>query len=292
MRKIVPLISLSQVDNYINNGVDAVIMGTYFSGVRQPEVYDIAEILEVNEKINVIVNFNRFYFEPEMSQVRHELKALYEGGIDSVICGDFGVLQVIHEMDLDMKVIFSTDTTMTNIEEISILLENGVSEVVVGRELTLEERLNIAKGISKPLGMNFFGYQLMAFSRRKHLSQYKSLVDAPIDTQGINFLKESKRDELYMILEDTYGSHTFAPGVFSAIHATKEIKDSGYTSLYFEVLGMDIEDVLFVVRSLDIVTDYVEFEKIVQDTLEQPLTSGLLYKETEMHKEIVKRDVK
>ena len=41
MRKVVPLISMNQVDNYIKNGVDAVIMGTYFSGTRQPEVYDI-----------------------------------------------------------------------------------------------------------------------------------------------------------------------------------------------------------------------------------------------------------
>jgi U32 family peptidase len=292
MRKIVPLISMNQVDNYIKNGVDAVIMGTYFSGTRQPEVFDIEEMLEVNEKIDVIANFNRFYFEPEMSQVAHEIKALYEGGIDWVICGDFGILQVIHELNLDMNVIFSTDTTMTNIEEISILLENGASEVVVGRELTLEERLALAKGIKKPLGMSFFGYQLMSFSRRKHLTQYKELVDAPIDTLGINYIKESNRDDFYMIIEDTYGSHTFAPGVFSAIHAAKEIKDAGYTSLYFEVLGMDIEDVLFVVRSLDIVEDFVEFENIVKETLDQDLTHGLLYKETEMHKELLKRDVK
>ena len=292
MRKVVPLISMNQVENYIKNGVDAVIMGTYFSGTRQPEVYDIEEILEVNEKIEVIANFNRFYFEPEMSQVAHELKALYEGGVDHVICGDFGVLQVIHELDLDMKVIFSTDTTMTNIEEISILLDNGASEVVVGRELTMEERLDIARGVNKPLGMSFFGQQLMSFSRRKHLTQYKEMVDAPIDTLGINYIKESNRDDLYMIIEDTYGTHTFAPGVFSAIHATNDIKEAGYTSLYFEVLGMNIEDVLFVVRSLDIVDDFVEFEGIVSATLEEELNHGLLYKETEMHKELLKRDVK
>ena len=291
MKKIVPLINLNQVDNYISNGVDAVVMGTYFGATRIPEVYDLEEMMEVNEKIPVVASYNRFYFEHELEQLKHELKALHEGGVDRVLCGDFGVLQTIYELDLDFYVIFSTDTTMTNVEEISILLENGASEVMVGRELTLDKQIHIAKSIKKPIATNFFGHQLMSFSRRKHLSQYKDLRNINMDPKAIHYLKESNREDMYMVFEDTYGTHTFAPGIFSAVHVYPQLKESGFKTIFFDVFGLDIEDVLFVVRTLDLIEDYDEFETIISETMGKPLNHGLLYEETEKHKEVVKKEV-
>ena len=177
---------------------------------------------------------------------------------------------------------------MTNVEDISIMLESGAHEAVVGRELTLEERIKIAEIVKKPLGMHFFGPQLMSYSRRKHLDQYKEIANVDLDPREMHYLKEASRDEDYMMYEDTYGTHMYAPGVFSAIHAYPRLVEAGFNTLYFETQGMDVEDVLFVVRSLDLIEDYEAFEEIVRETLEAPINHGLLYRETEAHKKEVK----
>lgn len=281
MEKIVPLVALSQVDNYLSSNVDAVTMGTFFGATRQTSVYSLEEIIEVNQEIPVIACYNRFYFEHEISQLEHELKALYEGGIDRIVCGDFAVLQIIYELDLDFDVTLDTDTTMTNGKEISLMHQAGAKEVVVGRELTLDERLSIAKEVKGDLGMHVFGYQLMSFSRRKHLSQYAALEKIEIDTHEIHWIKETKRDERYMIFEDEYGTHTYAPEIISVLHAFNKIKEAGYKHLYFDVIGLEIEDVLFVIRNLDLVEDYTEFERMIEELWLVELSHGLLYKETE-----------
>lgn len=280
MKKIVPLVSLHEVDNYIQNGVDAVLMGTYFGATRQLQVYSLEEMVEVNEKIPVIACYNRFYFEPEIDQLRHEIKVLYDSGIDYIISTDFAVSELVHELDLDMKVILDTDTTMTNVEDISVMGLSGIDEVVVGRELTLEERLYLGNNTKLPLGMHFFGYQLMSFSRRKHLSQYAKRHEIKMDPEAIHWLKESKRDEKYMTFEDSYGTHIFAPKVMSAIHAYQTIKEAGYRRIFFDVIGLNIEDVLFVVRNLDLFENPQELESMLIETSDFEIGHGLLYQET------------
>lgn len=284
MKKIVPLVSLMEVDNYVSNGVDAVLMGTYFSSTRQVQVYDIEEMVKANEKIEVIALFNRFFFEQELEQAKHELKSMYDNGIEYVLCTDMGIIELIHELDIDMKVIYDTDTTMTNIEDIKFMLENGVHEVVLAREITLEERLDIAKNIQGFLGTHFFGYQLMSTSRRKHLSQYKDLTKIDLNPDAIHFLREKKRDEYYLTIEDQYGTHIYAPKPLTMVHTYPQLKEAGINNIYFEVMGANIDDVLFVVRNLDHIEDYQEFEEILKETSELDLDHGLLYKETEKGK--------
>lgn len=284
MNKIVPLVSLIEVDNYISNGVDSVLMGTLFGSTRQERVYDLEEIIDTNAKIPVIAMYNRFYFEQELEQLKDEIKALHDGGIDHIMCTDMAVIQIVNEEELDLKIIYNTDTTMTNAEDIQLMLDKSVDEVIVSRELTFDERLEISKNVKGNLGMHFFGYQLMSFSRRKHLSQYKDLSGIEIETESINYLKEVNRDDLYMTFEDTYGTHMFAPNVLSMIHLYDQLKASNYKNLYFETININIDDVLFVIRNIDMIEDYKEFEEIVRETSGLELDHGLLYSETDKGK--------
>ncbi|AMC92752.1 hypothetical protein AOC36_01740 [Erysipelothrix larvae] len=283
MRKIVPLVNLNQVENYLSNGVDKVLMGSYFSAARQVEVFTIQEMIEVNEKIPVVGCFNRFYFEHELNQLKHEIKSLVEGGIEEITASDLAVLEIVFELGLDVKVILDTDTTMTNIDDVKTMHDMGADEVVLGRELTLDEIVSISKE-TNVCGMHFFGYQLMSASRRKHLTQYAQYRNVDIRTGQLYWMKEAKRDALYMTLEDHYGTHIYAPDVYSGIHVYQTLKEAGIQTLYFDVMGLEIEDVLFVVRSLDILEDYDQFETILSETCDMVLTHGLLYQETEKGK--------
>lgn len=283
MRKIVPLVSLKELDNYISSGVDAVLMGTFFGATRQTEVFTLDEIIAVNEKIPVIGCFNRFYFEHEISQLRYEIKAMYEGGINEIVGSDLAVMELVHELEIDMGVILDTDTTMTNLSDVKTMHDMGAREVVLGRELTLSEMLDISAQTGY-CGVHFFGYQLTSFSRRKHISQYAKQAKLNLPTDSLYWLKETRRDTKYMTLEDEYGTHIFAPDVYSAVHAYDALNENKIMSVYFDVIGIDIEDILFVVRSVGLVDDGKELESIIETATSLKLTHGLLYQETEKGK--------
>lgn len=281
MRKILALVDLDRVYDYQASGVDAVLMGTKFSATRQLKTYQIAEMAKVNQDIEVIAVFNRFYFEPELDQVLTEMREMRQAGIQSLICTDLAVVQLNKRHQLGFKVTLDTDTTMTNAYDIKIMQEHGVDEVVVGRELTLDERMELAKDCEH-LGMHFFGYQLMSFSRRHHLKSYNEFRGLDLDLTESYWIREAKRDEDYLIFEDAYGTHIYAPGIFSAIHAYPLLKESkAYDALYFEVLELDIDLLLALCKVLDEIDNYEQYEKELTEKYGLLLNYGLLYTSTQ-----------
>lgn len=223
MRKILPLVSLLEVDNYMSNGVDAVLMGTVFSSQAQMTIYDLDEITQTQEKIPVIALFNRDFKQHEKDRLIHEIKALYELNVDSFLIQDEFVLEVLNELDLDIEIIFKHNDTFKK--------HANVDEYV----------LNKIKDVDSPFGIHFFGHQ---------------------------YLKtEVEGEEMPFVLKDEHGFHHFSEGITSIISKYDKIKEKNVKSIYFEPFGSNIDDVLFVVRSLDLMDDYELLEEIVKETI-------------------------
>lgn len=279
MNKIVPLINIDLVQDYKNAGVDAVLMGSVLSSTRQNKTYTLEEMNDVNKEIEVIAIFNRFYFEPEIDNILNEMKILKEYGIKKIICTDLGIVNLNRKYNLGFYIILDTDTTMTNHFDIEVYLNNGVNEVMVGRELTLEERLYLGDKCDS-LGMHGFGYQIMSFSRRNHLSAYKTFTGLDLDTDKTYWLKEQKREDLYMMMEDDYGTHVFAPHIFSIVHCYDQIKNKGYKSIILEPKNIDIDIILNIVKDIDTIDDYQAYENKLRDDYKLDIDTGLLYLKT------------
>lgn len=279
MRKLIPLLAIGLIDDYKTSNVDAVLMGTKLGATRQIQNFTVEEMGRVQKDIPVIAVYNRFYFEQDMEPVLEELQALKEVGVKELICTDLGIVQLNRTHNLGFRVILDTDTTMTNEFDIEIYLNNGVDEVIVGRELTLEERIYLGEN-SHNLGMHGFGYQLMSFSRRPHLSAYKKFRSLDLDTSQTYWIKEEKRDDIYMYIEDDYGTHVFAPNVFSILSVYEEIKNSGYQTIILEPRGLDITMVLDITKALDSKINLETLEENLAKDYNITIDSGLLYKKT------------
>lgn len=234
MRKILPLVALHETDNYLSNGVDAVLMGTNFGSKAQVIVYDLEEMMDTNEKLPVIGLFNRDFKESEQAQLLHEIAALYEGGLDSILITDSHMISVIKNLNLDIKLMYRTEAALTE-EEILNLYQQGADEVILTQVSVvipeLEEKSN--------LGIHFFGKN---FTHTHH-------------------------EDTHFDVADDHGNHHYSHDVYSLIHAYETLKEKGLTTLYFESFGLDIDDVLFVVRSLDLIDDLDAFENLVYDTI-------------------------
>lgn len=248
MKKILPLDRIFEIENYISNGVDAVVMGTYFSAKAQSSIYDLEEIIETNTQIPVIGLFNRDFKASERHQFIHEVKALHEGGINQIILTDDDMIDAVCELDLDLDVIFKIEDETFHQEEIEKLKNKDIKEIWFFSTRPFEDKLSLSSENDLDLGIHFFGNR---FLKTKEVGE-----KAPF------------------VLQDNHGLHHYSNKIESSIHLYDKIKAAGINSLYFETFASNIDDVLFVVRSLDMIDDYEGFEKIVLETTEKEVIQG------------------
>ena len=125
----------------IKHGADAVYIGAPRFGARVAagnSVEDIARLVDYAHKFNakVYVTINTIFDDKELLEVQTLINELYEIHVDALIVQDMGLLK------LDLPPIpLHASTQMDNRtpEKVRFLEENGFRQVVLARELSLDE---------------------------------------------------------------------------------------------------------------------------------------------------------
>lgn len=125
----------------IKHGADAVYIGAPRFGARVAagnSVEDIARLVDYAHKFNakVYVTINTIFDDKELLEVQTLINELYEIHVDALIVQDMGLLK------LDLPPIpLHASTQMDNRtpEKVRFLKENGFRQVVLARELSLDE---------------------------------------------------------------------------------------------------------------------------------------------------------
>ena len=125
----------------INHGADAVYIGGPAFGARvnaSNSVSDIARLVEYAHRYHarIFVTQNTILRDDELEPVRQQIWQLYEAGVDAVIIQDMGLL----EIDLPpIQLHASTQADIRTPEKAVFLQDAGFSQLVLARELTLEQ---------------------------------------------------------------------------------------------------------------------------------------------------------
>lgn len=129
----------------VKHGADAVYMGASSHGARSAASNSIAEVAAAVEfahqfRAKVYVTVNTLIYENELKKVERLISDLYKAGVDALIVQDLGVLR------LDIPPIALHASTQCDIRtpETARFLQNlGFSQLVLPRELTLDEILSL-----------------------------------------------------------------------------------------------------------------------------------------------------
>ncbi len=142
---LAPAGSFAILKGVIEAGADAVYIGGQqfgarayagnFSGEELLEALDFAHLRDRK----VYLTVNTLLKNAELDRLYGYLLPLYEHGLDAVIVQDLGVLSLIRRWFGDLPVHASTQMTVTGTEGVRFLQKQGVSRVVLARELTLDE---------------------------------------------------------------------------------------------------------------------------------------------------------
>ena len=158
----------------VNHGADAVYIGGPSFGARAAasnEIADIARLTEHAHRFNarVFVTLNTILADDELEPARRQIHQLYDAGVDALIIQDMGLL----ELDLPaIQLHASTQCDIRTPEKARFLQDVGLSQIVLARELDLEQIAAIRAATRPETTLEFFvhGALCVAYSGQCYIS--------------------------------------------------------------------------------------------------------------------------
>lgn len=156
----------------VNHGADAVYIGAPKFGARAAagnSLEDIRTLCDYAHQfgVRVYVALNTILKEDELEEAQRLVWSLYEAGTDALIVQDMALMQ----MDLPpVPLHASTQTDNRTVEKVHFLEQAGFTQVVLARELSLDEIRRIASETDVALEVFVHGALCVSFSGQCYLS--------------------------------------------------------------------------------------------------------------------------
>ena len=157
----------------IDHGADAVYIGAPHHGARCAagnSIDDIRRVVDYARRFNVrvYVTLNTLVYDDELQDVRNLVYELYDAGVDALIVQDMALL----EMKLPPIALHaSTQCDISSPGRARFLEQAGFSQLVLARELTLEEIKAVRKATTVPLEAFVHGALCVSYSGNCQASQ-------------------------------------------------------------------------------------------------------------------------
>ena len=157
----------------IKHGADAVYIGAPKYGARAAagnSLDDLRQLAEYAHQFDakVYVTLNTIIYDEELTEVESLVWDLYHIGIDALIVQDMALLTMkLPPIELHA----STQTDNRTPEKVQFLYENGFSQVVLARELSLDEIATIHRACPVPLEAFVHGALCVSYSGQCYASQ-------------------------------------------------------------------------------------------------------------------------
>ena len=159
----------------IDHGADAVYIGAPRFGARASagnSLEDIAELVKYAHLYNVriYVTLNTILKDEELKETERMIWDLYKVGVDALIVQDMG-LTGLNLPPIPLHA--STQMDNRNAEKVKFLAEAGFRQVVLARELSLEQIRKIHEAVPQtPLEVFVHGALCVSYSGQCYVSQH------------------------------------------------------------------------------------------------------------------------
>ncbi len=195
-----------------------------FSNEELKEAVDFCHLYNVKAYVTV----NTLVTDREIPMAMEYLKMLCEIGVDAVIVQDFGLCSLIRDNFPQLPIHGSTQMTVHNAEGVLALEKMGIEQVVLSRELSLDEIRNIKAKTNARLEVFAHGALCMCYSGQCLMS---SVLGGRSGNRGkcaqpcrLEYkINDNPQKGFYMSLKD-----------LSSIRHINELKKIGVASLKIE----------------------------------------------------------
>lgn len=277
------------------DAIGALIVANNQFALRANGDFSVDDISKLQEATNkpVIVNINKLFHNHQLPRLEQYLIDLDKIGIEYIYVADLGILNIIKEHNLKLKVIYNTETTITNhyFSQLSDWL--GISGIEVAKEINLKEIKAICDHKQGLVSMSGHGHIYMYQSLRPLISNYQNYQQQSFDLNEEFYLYDSERDVHYPIIENEQGTHILASSDLCTIHKLHDLADLNleYVKLdSFLYKNSDFKQILslYVEAYELLINDSSQYQQIAKTYLEKveaicpykKFQTGFLYKRT------------
>lgn len=308
---LAPAGDLQKLKFAIQYGADAVYIGGQIFGMREKaknfSLEDMKAGVEFAHERNkkVYITLNIIPHNEDMKMLETYLKEIKAIGFDAIILSDPGTLMYVKEHAPDMEVHLSTQANNTNAMSAKFWHKQGISRVILARELALEEIKEIHDEIPESLEIEAFihGAMCISYSGRCLLSNYMTNRDANRGACShacrweYNLVEEKRPGEYYPVVETEDGTFFFNSKDLCMINHIPELMTSGLSSLKIEGRMKSVYYVANIVRVYrQAIDQYLkdpqaytfnpEWLSEIQKASHRKFTTGFYYKKPDEHDQL------
>lgn len=248
---LLPAGNIEKMEYALAYGADAVYCGLSEYSLRSLKAGDVISLENLKKAVDtahamnskVYLTFNIFAHNSQISSIREILSLINDVKPDGLVFSDPGVFNVLKSELRDVPLHLSTQANTLNYESVKFWRDLGVKRVVLARELSLKEIIQIRKNIPDiELEMFVHGSLCMSYSGRCLLSNYMT-GNTRRANQGdcaqpcrwnYRLLEEKRPGEYYEIFEDEKGTYIMSPKDLCLIEHIPELTDAGIDSFKIE----------------------------------------------------------
>ncbi len=193
-----------------------------------------------SQKKKVYVTLNIFAHNKHLEKLPSYVKKIKEMAPDGLIISDPGVMMIVRKYWPEAEIHLSTQASCTNAAAAKFWFDQGLTRVVLGREVTLAEIKEIHKAAPK-LELEYFahGAMCMAYSGRCFLS--KELVDRSGNlgdcAQPCRWeysIKAKNHAEEFDLVEEEHGTYLLNSKDMCLLEYLPQLIDAGVVSFKIE----------------------------------------------------------
>jgi putative protease len=268
--------------------------------MRLPCALSIAQIKEACEMLHaqgkkIYVAVNALLHNDSLNGLEQYLTELAHIGVDAIEFADPAVYLTAKETVPHLPLHWNAEVIATSAGSVSFWEKKGIKRAVLARELNMDEILDIKQESNCEIEVQIHGAVCMFHSKRELLSSYFEYHERKEDVSGQKYYlrEEKRRDELYPVFEDRFGTHIFTSYDVCILRFLDELIDGGIDSFRIESLlkpAQYNEKVLSVYRrAIDLyLNDEDSFRYEVGELMneieqiqnpDRPLTTGFYFKE-------------
>ena len=229
-------------------GADAVYLaGTdfgmrSFAGNFTPQELPQAVEFAHSHGVKVHVTVNTMPRNPEVENLPAYLEQLDAAGVDALIVADLGAFTLAGKYAPHCQRHISTQQSIANYECAKAWYELGAQRVVLARELSLAEIIEIRQKTPRELEIETFGHGAMcvSYSGRCLLSNYMTGRDSnrgacaqPCRYQYA-LMEEKRPGEYFPVFEDEKGTYILNSRDMCMIDHLQELQDAGVDCIKIE----------------------------------------------------------
>ena len=165
-------------------GADAVYIGGQDYSLRANahnfSIDDILTGVKYAHKLNkrVYVTVNIVFHDSDLKGLENYLKKLDEIGVDGIIVSDIIVMQLWHDLKLNLELHISTQASTINYEAVKFYQKLGAKRIVLAREASKENIQEIKEKTGVELECFIHGAMCTSHSGRCVMSNYATLRDS------------------------------------------------------------------------------------------------------------------